>query len=395
MFARLILQLLCLLVLTLGCKPETPVSVELVPKDRSGIDWMRDLGSSSGAAPSIGGAAPSAKSSKPTRMVVAIFQRSDAAWFFKISGSPEKVTASESAWQPFIDAIEFESKGGSERPVWELPEGWSLGGKAQMVFAIVKMPDTDAEIRISRLGGQQDLLSNVNRWRGQLGLSSVKAEALDENLVLKQGPGGQYRLFDQKGTSAGRSMGGPFMRQQAMRRAESEKKENKEPKPEEQPVVDSPEELQNDLAANPKFTLDPPEGYSPGKTSAMVVARFVKETDQGKVQISLVPLTATNKWNENVNFWRQSVGRKAIEADEIKSVTEAVTISGVEGKKISLLADEDSADEAANKKSLVGVMVKHKDAAWFFKMMGAPSLVKSDQAIFDTFLESFKFTETP
>ena len=395
MFARFILLLLCLLILTLGCKPEKPVSVELVPKDRSGIDWMRDLGPSSGAALPSRRAVPNTKASKPTRIVVAIFQRSEAAWFFKISGPPEKVAVAESAWQPFIDAVEFETEGGSERPVWELPEGWSLGGKAQMVFAIVKMPDTDAEIRVSRLGGQQDLLSNVNRWRGQLGLPPTEADALDENLVLKQGQGGEYRLFDQKGTSAGRSMGGPFMRRQAMRQAESEEKENKEPKPAEKPGVDSPEELQNELAANPKFTLEPPEGYSPGKTSAMVVARFIKETDQGKVQISLVPLTATNKWNDNVNFWRQSVGLKAIEADEIKSVTEAVTISGVEGKKIALLADEDSADEVAAKKSLVGVMVKHKDAAWFFKMMGAPGLVKSDQAIFDTFLESFKFTETP
>ncbi len=393
MFARFIL-LLCLLILTLGCKPQTPVSVELVPKDRSGIDWMRDLGPASSASQSTGGATQSTKASKPTRMVVAIFQRSEAAWFFKISGSPEEVAESESAWQPFIDAVKFESEGGDERPVWELPEGWSPGGKAQMVFAILKMPDSDAEIRISRLGGQQDLLSNVNRWRGQLGLPPAKADALDENLTVKQGQGGEYRLFDQRGESAGRSMGGPFMRQQAMRQAEKEKSKVKKESAAKKPAVDSPEDLQNDFAANPKFTLDPPEGYSPGKTSAMVVARFTKETDEGKVQISLVPLTVTNKWNDNVNFWRQSVGLKPIEADEIEAASEDVMISGVAGKKISLLAD-DGADEAEKKKSLIGVMVKHKDAAWFFKMMGTPAVVKSDQAIFDTFLESFKFTEMP
>ena len=394
MFARFILLVLCFLTLTLGCKPQSPVSVELVPKDRSGIDWMRDLGPSSDASPSVGGAALSSKSSEPTRMVVAIFQRSEAAWFFKITGTPEKVTASESAWRPFIDSVKFEPAGGDERPVWELPEGWSLGGKAQMVFAILKMPDTDAEIRVSRLGGQQDLLSNVNRWRGQLGLPPTTADALDENLTLNEGEGQSYRLFDQQGESAGQSMGGPFMRRQAMRRAEKAKDKIKDSSPAEQSAVDPPEKLQNDLAANPKFTLDPPEGYSPGKTSAMVVARFIKETDDGKVQISLVPLTATNKWNDNVNFWRQSVGLEPIEAAEIESATEAVTISGVEGKKIALMA-EDGADDSDKKKSLIGVMVKHDDAAWFFKMMGDTSMVKSDQPIFDSLLESFKFTDAP
>ena len=125
-----------------------------------------------------------------------------------------------------------------------------------------------------------------------------------------------------------------------------------------------------------------------------VVARFIKETDDGKVQISLVPLTATNKWNDNVNFWRQSVGLEPIEAAEIESATEAVTISGVEGKKIALMA-EDGADDSDKKKSLIGVMVKHDDAAWFFKMMGDTSMVKSDQPIFDSLLESFKFTDAP
>ena len=359
---------------------------------------MRDLGPSSTASVPSTAAASNAKAAAPTRMVVAIFQRAEAAWFFKISGSPEKVSESESDWQPFIDDVKFEPAGGGEQPVWELPEGWSPGGKAQMVFAILKMPDTDAEIRISRLGGQQDLLSNVNRWRGQLGLPPAEANALDENLVVKQGEGGEYRLFDQSGQSSGQSMGGPFMRQQAMRQAEREKNKTEKELPGEKsavPAVDSPEDLQNDFAANPKFTLDPPEGYSPGKTSAMVVARFTKETDEGNVQISLVPLTVTNKWNDNVNFWRQSVGLKAIEPDEIKSVTEDVLISGVAGKRISLLAEDDSADKDSKTKSLIGVMVKHKDAAWFFKMMGSPALVKSDQAIFDAFLESFKFTETP
>ena len=75
-------------------------------------------------------------------------------------------------------------------------------------------------------------------------------------------------------------------------------------------------------------------------------------------------------------------------------MSEDITISGVEGKKIALMAD-DGEDDSAKKKSLIGVMVKHDDAAWFFKMMGDPSMVKSDQPIFDALLESFEFTDAP
>lgn len=394
--SKFLLPLLIYLpVLLTGCKPEVPVTVELVPKDQSGIDWMRDLRAGPSSASSSGSAKGSSTVAEPARMVVAIFQRSEAAWFFKVTGSPEKVAATQQAWQPFFNSINFESDSGDERPVWDLPDGWSLGGKAQMVFAILKLPDTDIEIRISRLGGQQDLLSNVNRWRGQLALPPATADSLDENLMLKQGDV-EYRLFDQQGSSSGQSMGGPFMRRQALLQAQQAEATD-QPKnairgdaSAEQTAIKPPEKLQNDLAANPKFTLDPPQGYSPGKTSAMVVARFVKETDDGKVQISVVPLTATNQWNDNVNFWRQSVGMAAAGEEEIDAATEIISVSGIDGKKISLIASDESAE-----KSLVGVMVKHAGAAWFFKMMGESAMVKSDLKTFDAFLKSFKFTDMP
>jgi len=395
MFIRLLLVLLPFTVL-LGCKPDLPVSVELVPKDQSGIEWMRDLEAGPlDPSPVVNGSGAGSSSSDPTRMVVAIFQRDQAAWFFKITGPPEKVAQSESDWQPFIDAVKFESDGGDERPVWELPDGWSEGGKAQMVFAILKMPDGDSEIRISRLGGQQDLLSNVNRWRGQLEMSPATDDSLDDNLAVKQGKGGEYRLFDQEGKSAGRSMGGPFMRRQAMMRAQEAAAKSDAPK-----QVDKADSLgegsaakssakpSKETATNPKFTLQPPEGYSPGKTSAMVLARFVKETDDGKVQISVVPLTATNQWNDNVNFWRQSVGMEAAKEKEIESESETISVSGIEGKKIKLFPDADDAEQ-----SLIGVMVKHDDAAWFFKMIGDSAAVKSEEAAFDAFLKSFEFTD--
>lgn len=356
---------------------------------------MRDLGPPALSETASAASGRTETAAESTRMVVAIFQRDQAAWFFKISGPPEKVASSQPDWGPFIDAVKFESASGSERPVWDLPDRWSLGGKAQMVFAILKMPDTGVEVRISRLGGQQDLLSNVNRWRGQLGLPPTTEKSIDSDLAVKQGVHAAYRLFDQQGQSAGQSMGGPFIQQSQRRNQKSDARAESSDTAQTDAVsrrssVKRPATLKNEFTANPKFTFDPPSGYTPGKTSAMVVARFVRETDEGKVQISVVPLTATNQWNDNVNFWRQSVGMKPADEATIEAETETVVVSGVEGKKTVLLPGAEDATQ-----SLVGVMVKHADAAWFFKMIGEDSMVKSDRATFDTFLKSFKFTDAP
>lgn len=123
-----------------------------------------------------------------------------------------------------------------------------------------------------------------------------------------------------------------------------------------------------------------------GKTSPMVVARFLKKTDEGKVQISVVPLTAVNKWNDNVNFWRQSVGLEEIDDARMKEETETVTVDGIDGKRVELLEDHDGSDQG-----LIGVMVKKGDLAWFFKMIGERTLVHESEELFDQFLKDFTF----
>ena len=321
-------------------------------------------------------------------MVVALFQRTDAAWFFKISGSPEDVSATEPKWTDFIDKVKFSGQSADEEadkakepeePVWTLPEGWTTGPPAPFRFATVKLPESEIEIRISKLGGQQDLLSNVNRWRAsQLGLPPATAKNVDEQFEKKEGQGGEYLLFDQQGVSTGQSMGGPFMNRRASR-------------PE--TTLKAPKQVTTEASAAPKFDLTPPEGFELGKTSPMVVARFVRASDSGDVQISVVPLTAVNKWNDNVNFWRQSVGLEKIDDAEIEKNSSAIEVSGIAGRRIELLEERDEAVDPKTDKGLVGVMVKKGELAWFFKMLGPRELVKDNKPVFDLFLKSFTFKE--
>ena len=357
-----------------GCKPDDSITVHKIPKNASGLDALRESASKNSASAVAPRAMVAAKAQSPTRMVVALFQRPDAAWFFKVSGAPDEVGAAESKWQKFIDDVKFDVARGNERPVWELPEGWVTGRPAPFRFATIKMPDSKIEIRVSKLGGQQDLLSNVNRWRvSQLGLPAATVDNIDENFENKTGQGGEYLLFDQQGMSSGQSMGGPFMN-----RARGGKSPHA-------PKMGSAKPKMATEAA-PQFDLVPPKGFEQGKTSAMVVARFVKKTDDGKVQISVVPLTATNKWNDNVNFWRQSVGLENIDDAKMEEETQTITVSGIDGKRVELLEDHDGSD-----KGLIGVMVKKDDLAWFFKMIGKRTLVRESEELFDQFLKDFTF----
>jgi len=316
-------------------------------------------------------------------MVVALFQRTDAAWFFKITGAPDEVGAVESQWQQFIDDVKFDVVDGKENPVWELPEGWTTGPPAPFRFATVKLADSDIEIRISKLGGQQSLLSNVNRWRvSQLGLAPATAANVDESFESKTGQGGEYLLFDQQGMSAGQSMGGPFMNRSGGKPAMKPKTPSTKTKESNRKPRSVAE------AAPPKFDLVPPEGFEMGKTSPMVVARFTKKSDDGKVQISVVPLTAINNWKDNVNFWRQSVGLEKIDDAKLAELTQTITVSGIEGKRVELLEDHKGSEQG-----LIGVMVKKDDLAWFFKMIGERAMVRENQERFDQFLKDFSFKD--
>ena len=367
---------LTVIVAACGCKPEDAITVHKIPKSASGLDGIRDSASGNSASAVAPAAKAPTSAGSPTRMVVALFQRPDAAWFFKVSGAPDEVGAVESQWQKFIDDVKFDVADGNEQPVWELPEGWATGPPAPFRFATIKIPESEIEIRISKLGGQQDLLSNVNRWRSsQLGLPAATADKVDENFESKTGQGGEYLLFDQQGLSSGQSMGGPFMNRARGGMAS--------PAPKRAPAKPK---TAAEAAGPPQFDLVPPEGFDMGKTSPMVVARFVKETDDGKVQISVVPLTAVNKWNDNVNFWRQSVGLDNIDDAKMLEETQTITVSGIEGKRVELLEDHDGSDQG-----LIGVMVKKGDLAWFFKMIGKRTLVRENEELFDQFLKVFTF----
>ena len=84
---------------------------------------------------------------------------------------------------------------GPVAPTWgRLPEGWSVDA-APVAMSVasftVRDGSQEASLSITPLGGTQDLLANVNRWRRQVGLEPLAelTESPPESLEVAGRPG--------------------------------------------------------------------------------------------------------------------------------------------------------------------------------------------------------------
>lgn len=65
---------------------------------------------------------------------------------------------------------------------YEVPAGWSPGTMNAMRIAAFEVKDGDQKIEITIATAGGDLLANVNRWRGQIGLNDTTQSELDQQI---------------------------------------------------------------------------------------------------------------------------------------------------------------------------------------------------------------------
>ncbi len=113
------------------------------------------------------------------RMLAAIIPRSPKVWFAKMVGPTDAVDYAKNDVRRFVQELRFEN----DSPDLEsLPGGWRQSpGDRPMRFAtlLIDTPGKQLELAISDLPRTGDwdtqVLMNVNRWRGQLGLPDSDA----------------------------------------------------------------------------------------------------------------------------------------------------------------------------------------------------------------------------
>ena len=163
-----------------------------------------------------------------TQTVVAILERPDATWFFKMRGDKEVVTDAKPAFVEFLKSIKFHddhhaeparqtstapipvSPSVAETPASptgdtpsDIPPGWKETPPPAMVLKSFSVGDAanEAKIAVSRFPGDVGgLLANVNRWRGQLSLDRIQAADLAKLAVPIDGLDEKATLVDMKST---------------------------------------------------------------------------------------------------------------------------------------------------------------------------------------------------
>jgi hypothetical protein len=336
-FCRLPLLLIAAcIVLVTGCKKESAgIRQYRVERSRS------DLGS-------LGLTEPRLEDATPKRMIVAIAERPNATWFFKLLGPVKAVDASEQQWRQLLAAIEF---GADEKPRWGEAADWQTEGPRPMRFATLTRTIPDAgtvELAISSLGPNQDILNNVNRWRGQLSLDPVAADAM--HLSTIDAVFGTLRVFDAKQATG--------------------------TEPISRATVGVP--------MKPTFTI--PAGWQQQSSSAISPVKLSKGTEENSPRITVTQLLAeANEWLPNARRWAEQVAMDD-DLETIQAQTSSVKVDNHPGQKIRLIPVDES-----KPLGLIGVMVVREELAWFFKLIGEREQIVASEKEFEQFLESFRF----
>lgn len=301
----------------------------------------------------------------------------DTAWFIKLTGPALQV---QQQMEPFVRLL-AETRFSAKGPEFDLPEGWKQEAGDNFRFATLRIETTDPplEVSVSSLpyeSSQRDgyTLSNVNRWRGQLGLEAWPEENwralarqtqqlvsfdVEQHHLEVVRLGGQSEQF------------GPTMMLAAMFLPIGA---NEAPA---QSMADMPVQT-----APAPFQYDLPSGWEVGQGNSVRIASFKATGEGGDVDVSVTRFPGGGDLLPNVNRWRGQVKLPEIGESELSEALSPVDVGGVASQLGEFIGSEESIIVAA---------VPDGDSQWFFKGQGPVAAVAREREKFLAFLQSVRF----
>jgi hypothetical protein len=345
-----------------------------------------------------------AASSGTDRMLAAIVPHGSQFWFFKLAGPDEVVASHGEEFLKFMLSLHF-AEGADSPPQWTLPEGWKRLPGNEVRYATLEIDPTPPPLGVSVTtlpkppeedATKDAVLSNVNRWRGQMGLSSISQDELaKQTKPLKLGgeTATLVSLVGKLGKGMGKppfAGGGPFTGG-ALPPGHPDLPPDHPQLPPDHPAIpnDNAGNAEKPPAESPAdLTFKTPDGWKPGRLSEMRKAAFVVENDSRKVEITVVALPPfAGDLLSNVNRWRGQLHLPEATADELTKLAKPVSIDGITGSYIELVGPADPAPQ----QSLLGAMAAASDKVWFITLRGDSKLAEREKPKFESFLKSIKF----
>ncbi len=303
-------------------------------------------------------------------MLAAIIPRESQAWFFRLLGPAEAVEAQTAGFRALVKSVHFAAGG---TPEWTLPKGWEQKPASGMRHATIEIASPAGPLDLSvtvlpRNEPDQDTytLSNVNRWRGQLGLAPLALAQLKENIEPIELDGATATFVDLLGKKPQDNMsrapfaGGamPPAVPGAMPPGAAGAVPPLGPAGGEAGATSAPS------AASRELTYEVPSTWTELAASGLRKASFSIGTNGEATIISLG--AAGGVLLPNVNRWRQQVGLAEISQEELDREAKKIEISGLPGDLVDLIGAE---------KAILGAVLQRGEQTWFFKLAGPPDLV--------------------
>jgi hypothetical protein len=352
-------------------------------------------------------AEPAAAQQEPAaaadRMLAAILPAGQQAWFFKAVGPASAIDPREEEIVTFLQDVRLDESG---RARWQLPPGWREDPGTAMRAATLWVPTDDKpiEVSVTRLGWsgtQADVLSNVNRWRGQMQLPKIGSEGLADCTRELTAGDAKMVLADLRGQYQASSMMAPFARGGA---AAAGRAAPDGSLPVGHPPIDAPSENPATRPATASAAADvpmfdvPPSWQQRPPASAMRKAEFGIAAGQQQATVTLIdfPTNAGPSIADplaNVNRWRDDLRMNEITQDALASVVTEIEIDGQSASFVRLIPNPEKPEESQLDQATLAAMVTSGGRVWFIKMTGPRDLVSSQEDQFKAFLKSIRFTD--
>ncbi|MGO8838401.1 MAG: hypothetical protein ACLQAH_05480 [Limisphaerales bacterium] len=309
---------------------------------------------------------------------------------------------------------------------WTTPPGWTEVPAGEMRVASFKVTGADGKqadvsvIPLPGLAGNDD--ANVNRWRGQVGLSSLTPEELKKSAEAVEAGGQPASLYDIAGQNPGsgdaeRILGviqhrddmawffkmtgdASLVEQQKPAFVALLKSLKFSPAPAQTELPPAHPAIGNmgmgaapasaaPVSSEGKPNWQVPAGWQEVSGGQFLVAKFNITGPTGAAAVNVSNSTGEGGGLVgNVNRWRGQLGLPTLaDADVEKSIT---PLDGAGGK--ASLVDMSGKDARTGQPTrLVGVIVPQSGQTWFYKLMGDAGVVESQKAAFTQFVQGVKY----
>ena len=324
----------------------------------------------------------------PRRILGAIIPADQGCYFLKATDSPQRLEPLMADLQSIVQNFAIDPQTG--RPSNPLPEGWIINPRNDIAIAELISPEATGKIKFTvtalAMPPSQDwqgyLLSNVNRWRGQLKLQELSADTLLSSLVEVPRTGASIPsyIFDAVGTGTGAMSPAPAP--------------SNPPTPTGNPAnsaASPPLDAPNPPANRPKLDYKLPEGWSVGQGSQFRLATLNIDSKQGRGEVTVS--MATDNPQANAMMWFQQLTRepdaKKLEP-MVNSALEVAQKFAVGQKQATLYEIRSSEQATAPMLLVVSLPTDNPELHLFVKLIGDNQLASDQKSNLIEFVQSIE-----